>query len=336
MKPRKLPSGSWFIQVQSNGVRRSFTAKTKSEVLYAAQKYKLTSKDAPSATLGDLIDNYIAVKGNVLSPSTTARYKQIRRLDFQRLMNTPARELTAGRIQKEINLMAADHSAKSVRNAYGLITAALAMYAPELHFRVSLPQQQRLEYSVPTTEQVYKLIDAASPNLKTAIMLAAFCGLRRGEIAALTSKDIDGNLIRVRRAAVYDSERNIVEKNPKTYSSARTVAAPAFVIDYIKGIDGRICPLALNSITRRFVELRDRLDLNCRFHDLRHYYASALHAVGVKDQYIMKFGGWKSDNVLKAVYRDTLDDFEQAAASRAATYFEESANKMLIKQEKSQ
>ena len=44
-----------------------------------------------------------------------------------------------------------------------------------------------------------------------------------------------------------------------------------------------------------------------RFHDLRHYAASIMHAIGVPDQYILQRGGWSSDNVMKTVYRNAID-----------------------------
>lgn len=332
MKPRKLPSGSWTVQVQIKGVRKSFTAKSKTEVIRKAADYKMTSTEPLSATLGSLIDNYIESKRNVLSPSTIARYEQMRRLDFQRLMNKPAVEISDQIMQSEVNLMSATYSPKSVRNAYGLISAALKTYGKSLN--ITMPKNKKSEYEIPTTEQVYDLIDHSGDNLKTAIMLAAFCGLRRGEVAALESSDIEGNMIHVRSALVYDSERQIVKKSPKTYSSDRYVSAPDFVIEHLKGKEGKVCPLSLNSITRRFIEVRDALGLSCRFHDLRHYYASALHAIGIKDQYIMKFGGWKSDHVLKSVYRGTLDDFEAAAAAASRRFFDQSANEMQIKRGK--
>lgn len=331
MKPRKLSSGNYFIQVQVNGVRRSFCAPTRAEVVRKATEYKLTAVDAPSAPLGALIDHYIDVKRNVLSPATITRYEQTRRLEFQRLMDVPVRELSTDRLQAEINIMAADHSPKTVRNAYGLITAALSMFAPELHFRVTLPKKKRITYNIPTDEQIYDMLSHASENLTTAIMLAAFCGLRRGEIAALRSEDIQGKTIHVRSTSVYDENRKQIDKAPKTFTSDRYVPAPDFVLEHIKGKKGKVCPIALNSITRRFQELRDKLGYNFRFHDLRHYYASSLHAIGIRDQYIMKFGGWKSDAVLKSVYRGTLDDFEKKSANKAKRHFQKSANKMLTK-----
>lgn len=430
MKPRKLKSGTWFIQTQVNGTRKSFSAPTRAEVIRKATEYKLTASDAPSAPLGVLIDRYIDMKRNILSPSTIKRYELTRRSELQRLMTIPARDLTADRIQAEINIMAVDHSPKTVRNAYGLINATLSLFAPELHFRVTMPPRKQIDYSVPTTDEIFALINAASDHLKTAIMLAAFCGLRRGEIAALEMTDIkkntkleikdipvgtytvteledgreidsysidisasttsglvglvnaytqdkgnlevtkklegapagtdgkefkvtitnsegkylksDGifsdeevvltiskNVIHVKSAAVYDADRRQINKSPKTFTSDRYVPAPQILLDHIKGTRGRVCPLSLNSITHRFAELRTRLGLTCRFHDLRHYYASALHAVGVRDQYIMKFGGWSSDGVLKSIYRGTLDDFEAAAAEQAINYFDQTANKML-------
>lgn len=43
-----------------------------------------------------------------------------------------------------------------------------------------------------------------------------------------------------------------------------------------------------------------------RFHGLRHYVASIMHAIGVPDQYIMQWE-WTTDGVMKRVYRNTID-----------------------------
>ena len=36
-----------------------------------------------------------------------------------------------------------------------------------------------------------------------------------------------------------------------------------------------------------------------------------MHAIGGPDQYIMERGGWKSDKVLKQVYRGTLNEYQK-------------------------
>jgi integrase len=45
-----------------------------------------------------------------------------------------------------------------------------------------------------------------------------------------------------------------------------------------------------------------------RFHDLRHYFASYLHDKGFSDAEIMSLGGWKTDHVMKRVYRHAIKD----------------------------
>ena len=332
MKPRKLKSGTWFVQAQVSGVRRSFSAHTRAEVMRKAMSYKVSPVQTLSEPLGDVLDRYIDSKQNILSPATITRYRMTRRREFQSLMQIPVRDLTSELIQAEVNIMAMTKSPKTVRNDYGLIRAALRVYAPELRLRITLPAKKQPVYHIPTTEQVYALIDEASDNMKTAIMLAAFCGLRRGEIAALEYDDINGSLLHVKASRVLEEGKYEVTKSPKTFTSDRYIPIPNFVLSHIlrNRTDTRVCPITLNYMTHNFIILRNRLGLNCRFHDLRHYYASACHAIGVPDQYIMRFGGWKSDGVLKSIYRGILDDFEVQSAQKIVDYFS-GANRMLTR-----
>ena len=74
-------------------------------------------------------------------------------------------------------------------------------------------------------------------------------------------------------------------------------------------------------ISKNFMELRNSLGLKCRFHDLRHYAASVMHAIGIPDQYIMERGGWKSDSTLKRIYRNALSDKSAQFSNQANDYF---------------
>ena len=58
-----------------------------------------------------------------------------------------------------------------------------------------------------------------------------------------------------------------------------------------------------------------------RFHDLRHYSASIMHAIGVPDVYIMERGGWKSDHVMKRIYRNSIDDEKRRQTKLINGYF---------------
>lgn len=315
MKAHRLPSGSWRVQLQIDGKRHSFTDPVKKEALRKAQAFELLHADAPAATLGILIDRYIDNKYNVLSPSTLERYKRIRKQYMQPLMSVPLNQLTAERIQTEVNIMAGKYAPKTVRNAYGLVSSTLKQYG--IHYNITLPKKKPMEYHVPIEAQVWLMIDQASENLKTAIMLAAFCSLRRSEIVALRAEDITGNMIHVKRAAVYGPDNKLIYKDDnKTYHSDRYIQAPDVVIEHLKGKTGRVCPVVPSTITADFIRLRNKMGLTCRFHDLRHFFASFHHSLLIADQYIQKWGGWKSDAMLKAVYRNTLADVEIDSANK--------------------
>ena len=47
------------------------------------------------------------------------------------------------------------------------------------------------ERALPTIEQVYELAAAVQPQFRVLLLLAAFGGLRRGELLALTRRDVD-------------------------------------------------------------------------------------------------------------------------------------------------
>lgn len=59
-----------------------------------------------------------------------------------------------------------------------------------------------------------------------------------------------------------------------------------------------------------------------RFHDLRHYTASVMHAIGIPDQYIMGRGGWSSDGTLKRIYRNEIDDYSKKFTAKTLDHFE--------------
>lgn len=56
---------------------------------------------------------------------------------------------------------------------------------------------------------------------------------------------------------------------------------------------GRIVVLYPDMITNRFGRILWANNIpHFRFHDLRHYSANVLHALGIPDAYIMERGGW--------------------------------------------
>jgi hypothetical protein len=44
------------------------------------------------------------------------------------------------------------------------------------------------------------------------------------------------------------------------------------------------------------------------------------HSLGIPDAYIMKSGGWKTDTVMKTIYRHALNDKQEEAMDMVAQH----------------
>lgn len=76
-KPKKLPSGRWYVQVMSDGERIGRTFDTEDEAVYWAAGIKTKAKAAVKSprnmTVGEAMDRYIESKDSVLSPVDGSR-----------------------------------------------------------------------------------------------------------------------------------------------------------------------------------------------------------------------------------------------------------------------
>ena len=314
--PKKLPSGQWRAQgyykdSAGNVYRPSFTAATKAEAARMCAEWQTSKKQPVTLTIGDCVKQYIAVKESVLSPATIRGYEAILPR-FERLNAVAVNSVTDRDMQAFVSYLSSKYSPKSVRNTYGLLMSAITMVTDK-RFHVTLPQKKHMVYAIPNDKSVRLLIDNANPALKKAIALAAIATLRAGEVCALKYGDIDrgNNIIHVHADMVKDKNGKwIIKSTPKTSASDRYIPVPEQLIDLLG--DGEPNELVYartpGAIDRAFITLRNKLGLSCRFHDLRHYAASIMHALNIPDVYIMERGGWKSDTILKSVYRNAISE----------------------------
>lgn len=287
--------------------------------------------DAPSGmTLRQASESYIASKDAVLSPATIRGYWIIVRNRLSGIMDCRIANLTQAQIQREINNEAKKYSPKTVHNDHGFLAAVLSMHRPNFTLHTRLPEKQQTAPHVPSNgeiEALMKHIEGNDPELFKALLLAAFGSLRRSEICALVPDDISGNVVNVNKAMIPNKKNEYVIKHTtKSEAGTRLVTMPAEVIGRLIPANGaeHIVNYAPRSITKRFSTAVRQAGLeHFRFHDLRHYQASILHALGVPDQYIMARGGWKTDATLKAVYRHQMDEKRKEVEDDICKYFED-------------
>lgn len=338
-KARKTASGKWRCTIYDykdsagNVHQKTFTAETKRE----AERMAIAYKEGPQLsdlTVGEAILKYIESKEPVVSPSTHRSYMSIYRTHYATTRFGAIRLVDLDNISIQRFISDLDVEAKTVSNIYGLLSAALQMFVPEKKFVVTLPPRKRPDLYTPTTAEVEELMELIKEdrNLCNMVLLCTYGPVRRSEACAVRYEDIDQktNAITIRRACIRNDYKQWVYKEmPKTDASYRTIIYPSEVVKAIgRGfgyvVDGDT-PAALSD---RFTKIRDSAGLpHFRLHDLRHYAASILHAIGVPDQYIMSRGGWKTDHVMKRVYRDTLSDVERAMNEKINDHFSKSLAK---------
>lgn len=311
-KPKKLPSGAWRVQVYShteNGKRKyeSFTAWSKSEVELLAAEYKANKKRRVQSdlTVAEAIDGYITSKEGVLSPATIRGYRRMQRNNYDEINSAKIKRLTSEQLQLFVSTKSRQLGPKSVQNIYGLLSASLGLYQPDTSYRVTLPAKPKKRPTSPSEEAVKELLAAASPIMKTCILLG-IRGMREGEISALKYEDVKDGIAHIHADMVQDNDNNWIYKElPKTEDSDRFIKVP----DFGTGT-GFIVKWNPSTIRAMFLRLRKQIGHEeVRFHDLRHFFASSAAALNIPDIYTADFGGWSrasNSPIMKSVYQNNI------------------------------
>lgn len=161
-------------------------------------------------------------------------------------MGIQIHDITQEQIQQAINIEALKLSPKTVRNIHALISAVLKVYRPEFALNTALPKQKRTELYIPTDNEIKLLLRIVEgTEMELPVLLAAFGPMRRGEICALHSSDISGNIVHVHSNMVKNGSGAWIIKTPKSYAGDRYINYPDFVSAKLKDISGRIVNLKI-------------------------------------------------------------------------------------------
>lgn len=78
-----------------------------------------------------------------------------------------------------------------------------------------------------------------------------------------------------------------------------------------------------DSVTKEWSRVRKDCGFNCRFHDLRHYTASIMKAVGMPDRNAMEVLGQASRQMLDRVYQHPLQTVREKKMRQLHDYIDE-------------
>ena len=311
----QLPSGSWRVRKMYNGEVIQFTVKSKNKPTnkeidaMIQERVNGISQSGKSTSFESAYKNYIKSKSNILSPATIRGYNSMYRNIPENVKKTSVYDFNSKYCQKVINDYALGHSAKSCKNMYGLIKIVVTFIRPEANIKVTLPKSIKKKEYTPSTEEVKKIFDLAKGSEYEIPLRLASYGVRRGEICALEITDLteDNRLSITKDLVQEEGETWVLKEIPKTEDSFREIYIDEYLASLIreKGYYYKYFP---NSINRALTRYQKELGIpHFRLHQLRHYFASVSHEMGISDADIMAMGGWKTDEVMKRVYREALD-----------------------------
>lgn len=347
---KKIDKDTWRVTVyvgrdtKGKMLRKYGTAGSEKEAkdLARSMENDVASRDLSNISMmkmSDWMEAWMDINKPLLSPTTIKAY----RLYIDKHFN-PAFEklkvcdITDMHIKSYIadKLVEDDLSPTTVRKHYFTLQKILREALKHASPMVGMKPPKKNDYkpTVPTEDE-FKTVQSTfaeiSAEHEAVILLAGWCGMRRGEIFALKWDDIDDKKgsVRVDEAlALAEDDYAFEVKEPKSANGVRIIAAPEYLIDLLKRIKKNpanskkkkrvveignkkqeadispniftITPGSWSNLYAKVV--REKKLPKVRFHDLRHYHASILYKNNVPDLYAAERLGhdiW----VLKKIYQ---------------------------------
>jgi integrase len=269
---------------------------------------------APRITLAEYVQTWIAQRS--LEPRTRELYEsQLRNHIEPYLRRKTLDTITPQTIRNwRQQLLEAGRSATVAAKSYRLLRAVLNTAVKEDQLIAENPcripgydKEVSPERPVGTIPQVIALSELVAPRFRALVLLAAFTGLRWGELVAVRrcDLDLDAGTVRISRkfAELRDGRR--VAGRPKSAAGVRVVALPAMLVDAMKRHLAKFpaedeelifrgplgAPLRRNNFHRsvRWSQsvVQAGLPAGFHFHDLRHTGNNLAAACGASTRELM-------------------------------------------------
>ena len=352
---RKLASGRWQARFRgADGVMRpasqTFDTKLDATMWLTSQGRDLDAgtwhppgQKLQTGTLGAYAGSWMQTRQ--LKPSTHALYRQLLdqlilpnladvRLD--RLTPTSVRNWHASMDPTRPTRRA--HAYSLLRAIYSTAVADDLVKANPCRVRGAGAAKSKHETKVASLGELEVIVEALPDRYRAMALLAAWCGLRFGELAELRRGDLDLEhaRLRVNRGVVRVGGEHIVG-TPKSDAGKRTVTIPPHLLPVLEahlrrhvtvgrdallfpaGHGGHMAPSTLYTAFYPAREKAGRPDL--RFHDLRHTGATLAAATGATLADLMaRMGHSTSTAALR--YQHAAQDRDVALAAALSGFAE--------------
>ncbi|MFE5790679.1 tyrosine-type recombinase/integrase [Rhodococcus erythropolis] len=294
------------------------------------------SPAAGKTTVAEMYKQWRPTKLN-LAPSSLRRYELSWEGQVAPTWQTvKLSDMTASGIEVWLaQLVAHPYSATTIKKAHQLLSMLLDLAVRDYRIQanpakgLTLPRIADTEPTFLSSQQVIALASESGVG-KLSILILGFCGLRWGEMAALTEQRWDPERRRLRIAEQVTEIDGKLSWGPVKNHQARSVSVPRFVADEInaviagKSASDLLCPASGGGVMRNKNARRDWFDDAVKKskvpaitpHDLRHSAASIAIAAGANLKGVQTMLGHKTATMTLDLYGHLFDDHLDDVASK--------------------
>jgi integrase len=317
---RKLPSGRYQASfIGPSGLRQTapgtFRTKTDADRWLSAAEADLLrgawlNEDLGRQTFGNYARAWLRDHSR-MGPRYRETCERNLRLHLALLQDVPLRALTSAVVREWHGAALRGKGGRtSIQQSYRFLRAVMNTAVKDGAV-VKNPCQitgagtdRAKERPVASPAEVVALVEAITPRYRAAVLLAAWCGLRRGEVLGLRCADVDltaGRVsVRKNRVELLESPQAF-DADPKTDAGKRTVTVPPHVLPVLAehmatwsgpdrvfvGRNGR--PMRGDAVRQAFDRARRKVGMpDFRFHDLRHTGQTLAAATGATTKDLMR------------------------------------------------
>jgi|SRR5450759_320708 integrase len=193
---------------------------------------------------------------------------------------------------------------------------------------VEAPRPVKKPIQTLNADQCKKLLETLQDDRLYPFYALSLVGLRLGELLGLHWEDVnlETGVIGIRHTIQAIKGQGLVEGEPKTEKSRRSIVLPDFVLQALKKHPGKTglvfatsngTPFSPRNIERHFKSVLIKAELPIiRFHDLRHTTATLLLIEGVHPKVVQELLGHSTISLTMDLYSHVLPTLQQDAAQK--------------------
>ena len=293
-------------RITVDGKKITVKGKTRKEYYQNVQEIKKGAAPKDYPTLAKAIQNYIDININVLSPSTIRGYTFIKKTRFKDYQD---KKLDTINYQQMINECAKEYKPKTVKNSWGLVSAACknaGFNPPEINLpAVPVSKTDYLDH-----KQIKTFLAAIKGDDAEVAALLELHSLRLSELLHLEVEDIKNDSIHVHGARVRNKDGKLIDKETnKNRTSTRDIPVIIPRLTEILPKDGKAVTLGAETIRQHLKRICEANGLPIvSIHDLRRSFATLAAYLKWQEETICAVGGWKQGSpVVHQIYIKVSD-----------------------------